>query len=55
MIFTDYYKDNIEKFCVDNSKYCCFLILVDIIVNYKGKVFIIRIKANMQYFFIIFF
>ena len=33
--------------CADGLKHCYFLILVDVIVDYKEQVFIIKIKVNI--------
>ena len=36
--------------CIDSLKHRYYLILADIIVDYKEQVLITGIKANMQYF-----
>ena len=46
----EYYNKNIEIIYIDNLKYCCYLIFVDVNVDYKEQVFISKIKANVQYF-----
>lgn len=48
--FKKYYDNSIEMICTNSLKRCCYLIFADIIVNYKEQIFIIKIKANMQYF-----
>lgn len=48
--FIEYYKKDVEIFYANSFKYYYFLILVDVIVDYKKQVFITRIKADMQSF-----
>ena len=40
---------------IDGYKKRCYLILADLIVDYKEQVLIIDIKANMQYLIYIFY
>lgn len=42
-------KYGIELIYTNGYKYYCYLILACFIVDYKEQVFIIGIKANMQY------
>lgn len=42
-----YYKDVIELIYKDGYKKYCYLVLIDLIVDYKKQVFIIGIKINM--------
>ena len=35
--------------CINNFKYCYYLILADVIVDYKEQVFITEIKTNVYY------
>lgn len=44
------YKDDIEIWCTNSFKQCCYPICAGFMVDYKKPVLIIRIKANMQRF-----
>lgn len=43
------YQNDIKLVYVDSYKKFCYFILVDFMVNYKGQILIINIKANMKY------
>lgn len=45
----EYIKDRIELIYADGYKRYCYPILANLIVDYKKQVFIIGIKANIQY------
>lgn len=42
-----YYNEGIKIVCKDNLKYCCYPILISIIIDYKKQVLITIIKANI--------
>lgn len=50
IVFKKYYDEEIEMICTNSLKHHYYLILSDIIVDYKEQILITRIKVNVQCF-----
>lgn len=48
-ILLKYIKDGLQLVYANSYKKHCYFILINFIIDYKKQVFIINIKANIQY------